>query len=219
MKFEKVRVSLIFLAVLYIISLICVVFWDVVREQIIVPLYYLVWVGGLILKSISQKVFLVLLVIGCFIIGASTINRLRGKESKKPSAKPSTVVTSRYRFWSKLLAHSLTSEFFRWEFALEARKLIFSIYGFQEGLDLEEAELKIARRELPVPANVKLLVEKREIPTEAPVRNWLDRWIYNILQQFSIQEPQSDQKRSEKIEEIIHYIEDRLEITHDGNQP
>jgi hypothetical protein len=219
MKFEKVRVSLIFIAVLYIISLICVVFWDVIREQIIVPLYYLVWISGLILKSISQNVFLVLLIIGCLIIAANTINQLRVKGSKKPAEKPSTVGTSRYRFWSKLLSHALTSEFFRWEFALEARKLIFSIFAYQEGLSPEEAALKIDHRELPVPAPVKLLVEKREIPIETPVRNWIDQWIYQILQQFSIQQPQIDQRGSQQIEEIIHFIEDRLEITHDGNQP
>jgi hypothetical protein len=219
MKFEKVRGSLIFIAVLFIVSIICVVFWDVVRDQIIIPLYYLVWVGGLILKSISQKVFLVLLVIGCLIIGASTIKNLRLKGSQKASEKHTTAITSRYRFWSKLLSHSLSSEFFRWEFALEARKLIFSIFSFQEGIDPEEAELRIKRRELPVPEVVKLLVEKREISVEAPIRNWAEIWIQKILQLFSIQEPRKDQSGSKQIEEIIHFIEDRLEITHDGNHP
>jgi hypothetical protein len=217
MKTERVRISLIFIAVLYIISILCVVFWNVVREQIIIPVYYLVWIGSLILKSISQKVFLGLLIIGCLIIGVNTIKNLQVKKLQKRSEKNQPSSTSRYRFWSKLLYHSLTSEFFRWEFALEARKLIFSIFSYQEGLNPEEAELKIKRHELRVPDSVKQLVEKREIPLDTPIKNWIENWVEKIRQVFRGQDSQIDPRGDEHIEAIIQFIEDRLEITHDGN--
>jgi len=218
MKLNKVRVSLIFIAVLYIISLVFVVFWDVIRDQIIIPIYYLVWIVGLLLKSISQKVYLALLVLGCVIIGVNNLIKIRVKGGKKPAEHISYAGNSRYRFWSRLLSYSMTSEFFRWDFVLEARRLILSIFAFQEGLDTSQVEQGIANHSISVPIIVKQLVNQRELPIDAPPKNWVDTWVTQIRNWLNIPETQPDPKISGKIEEIIDFIEERLEITQNGNR-
>lgn len=218
-KLNKVRISLIFIAVLYIISVACVVYWDVIRDQVIIPIYYLVWVIGLILKSISQKVYLVLLIAGCAIIGINTLIKIRAKGLKKHPENVPYGGNSRYRFWARLLNYSLTSEFFRWDFVIEARRLIFSIFAFQEGLNPSEVEQGMANNSLSAPVIVKLLVKNRELPIDAPQKSWMKMWRLKIRSWFNIQETQTDQKVTGQIEEIIHFIEERLEITQNGNQP
>ncbi|MBN1536462.1 MAG: hypothetical protein JW908_07005 [Anaerolineales bacterium] len=219
MKLNKVRISLIFIAVLYIISLVCVVYWDVIRDQIIIPIYYLVWVVGLILNSISQKVFLIFLVAVCIVIGINTIIKIWGTGSKKSRQNISNTGNSRYRFWARLLNYSLTSEFFRWDFVLEARRLIFSIFSFQEGLNPSEVEQGMANETLPAPLIIKQLVKNRELPIDSPQRDWLGILGVKIARWLNKTEDQNTQKVNDQIEEIIHYIEERLEITQNGNRP
>lgn len=207
------------MAVLYLLSILCVVFWDAIRDQIIIPIYYLVWVIGLLLKSISQKVFLVMLIMGCIIISLNTLIKIWSQELKKARENIAYSGNSRYRFWARLLNYSMTSEFFRWDFVLEARRLIFSIFAFQEGLDPSEVEQGMANNSITAPIIVKLLVKNRELPIDAPDKNWLEIWRLKIKSWFNIQEPQTNYKVSRQIEEIIRFIEDRLEITQNGNRP
>lgn len=219
MKLNKVRISLIFIAVLYILSIVFVIFWDVIRDQVIIPIYYLVWVVSLILKSISQKVYLALLVFGCIVIGINTLIKIRGKGIKKPRENTSYAGNSRYRFWARLLNFSMTSEFFSWDFVLEARRLILSIFAFQEGLDPTEVEQGMSDNSITAPVIVKQLVKHRELPIDSPQKTWLEILIVKLRSRFNIQEPQTDQKVSRQIEEIIKFIEERLEITQNGNRP
>jgi hypothetical protein len=66
---------------------------------------------------------------------------------------------------------------------------------------------------------VKQLVKHRELPIDSPKKTWLEIWIGKLRSRFNIQEPQTDQKVSRQIEEIINFIEERLEITQNGNRP
>lgn len=57
MAVDKARIGLVFILLVLLFSILALVYWDFVRDTIIIPIYYIIWVIGLILKSIPQGVY------------------------------------------------------------------------------------------------------------------------------------------------------------------
>jgi hypothetical protein len=73
MKLNRTTVGLVFVLVVLMFSILTLLYWDFVRDTVIIPVYYLLWVGSLILKSIPQGAYLAILIFISAIIGWNTL--------------------------------------------------------------------------------------------------------------------------------------------------
>ncbi len=211
---KRVEFGLVVLAILVLFGSLAVFFWDFVRDTVVLPLYYVVWVGGLVLNGIPQQAFLALIVVVSLWIALDVLLRAQGapladqRDSRLPRG------TSRYREWIKRSGPS-SGELAHRTLAGEVRQLILSVLVFQEGLDLAQAERSVADRSLVIPERIRsLIVSKQFQPREANpnrmsrvirrVRGWLDKPI-----------PSDAALVDEQIDEILQFLESRLEMTHE----
>jgi hypothetical protein len=210
-KTKRAWLGVALVATLLIFSVLTLVAWDFVREAIVVPLTYLIWLGGLILNSIAQEIYLIGLIIVAGVIALNTLNKLQRKPASTRLTSAGSGDASRYRLWLRLCMAAPASEYSRVELAREARKLIVSVLAYQEGLAQPEVEQKIVSGALPVPDTVRKLFQERDLMStpRPPQRLW------QRLMRKAGRQP--DPLLNQSLEEIVQFIENRLEIVHDGN--
>ena len=212
----KTRAGLIFLTTLLIFGVLSIAFWDFMRETVAVPLYYLLWVGDLALKSVPQGFFLGLLVFIGAVIAFNVVTGARSRASRPlPVGRPQA--ETRYLMWARLSHHLYDSRFYRHKFAFEARKLILSILAYQEELDVVEVEDRVIDGSLPVPDAVLLLVLVTQLRGGIEAATGMKRLWARLTgaDQTVVADPLIDQQ----VAAIIAFIEYRLEIVHAADQP
>jgi hypothetical protein len=209
-KVKRAWLGLALLATLFIFSVLTLVAWDFVRDAIVVPLVYLLWLGGLVLKAVPQEVYLIGLILVAGIIALNTLNQLQHRASNQGFIKERPGDASRYRLWLRWCATAPASEYPRLELARETQKLIVSLLAYQEGLTPAEVEQKILSGDLAVPAAVRQFIGDRDLKFTPPPR----QRFWQRLRRTA--DRQSDPLLDQSLEEIVQFIETRLEIVHDG---
>ncbi len=207
--------GLAFLGVLILFGVLTLFFWNFVRDAVVVPIYYLLWVAGLTLQSLPQEVFLALLVCLCILLGLNTMQHLPGRSVPHLREDPIPSGRSRYQSWQRL-CHSLTTNSFgRTDFIYEARQLTLAVLAFQEGKDRDQVEQMVTSQSLLVPETVRRLIVSTEILTSAPSVNWMDRARAEIRRWFQREPRPSDPALDRQVAEIIQFLQDRVEMNHE----
>ena len=75
-KINWVRVIIAVVTVAIIFSILTLLFWTFVRDTIVVPIYYVLWVIGLFLNSVPQGLFAGFLAIIGLVIAFNTLTSL-----------------------------------------------------------------------------------------------------------------------------------------------
>lgn len=215
----RLRISVALGIVAIIFSVLSLLYWDFIRDVIVTPVYYLLWLADLMLKSIPQEVFLVLLIVISIIIGLSTLEKIRAKVPVQERERNRSAGVSRYLEWKRLCEIQDSNQFVRNQFTWETRKLILALIAYQEGVDAATAEEMVKNGDLAVPDRVRILMQRREVPVSDKVQNSLKNPFLRLRQMLlggnAANEPQIDPLA----EEIVAFIEQCLEINHVGNQP
>jgi len=214
MTSNKQKIGIVLFAVILLFSLLTLVYWTFVRDTIIVPIYYSMWVTDLALKSVPQAVFLAILIFICLLIGVNTLLSIRVRQFTRGAVEPPAPNDSRYTVWKRLCSNLYSGTFVQDAFAWEARKLILSIHAYEHGIEINQAEAMIRNGRLPVPAPVKILIEEKKIQyfegVSQPAPNIIVRlrcWL------FPVEDPQK-KLIDDAVTEIVAYVEDLLEIDH-----
>jgi hypothetical protein len=211
---NKKKIAIALVAVILVFSLLTLVYWSFVRDTIIVPIYYFIWVGDLALKSVPQGAFLAFLILISLIIGVNTLLSMQVQRLTRSVEEIPTQSDSRYTYWKRLCSNLYSSPFAQDSFAWEARKLIVSIFAYQNGIETAQVEAMIRNDMLSVPEPIKKLIQEKKIQdfnaTPKPTENvifWLRRWL------FPVEDPQK-LPIDDSVTEIVDYIEQLLEIDH-----
>jgi hypothetical protein len=214
MKSHKLKIGLTLLLVILFFSIVTLLNWTFVRDTIVVPIYYFLWISDLTLKSIPQQAYLALLMLISLIIGANTLMGMRARHLTRSLEETQYQSDSRYSYWRKLCSNSNSSPFARDGFAWEARKLILSIFAYQNEIETAEVEARIRNGTLLVPDSILKLIQQKKIQeSKLPSQNTentllrLRRWLFKVEHQ---QNPQIDGP----VAEIVDFIEHLLEIEH-----
>lgn len=208
MKIDKWRIVFVLALALFFFAALILFFWDFVRETVVIPIYYLIWLGDLVLKSIPQYAYLGGLVVASILIALNTLRRIRISRALLREAREQPESATRYLFWKKLTTNVYSSPFARSQFAWESRKLLLSILASQEGVSLPEIEVMVRDGRLNVPPSVKSLIGSRELQISERPAHSRDRNSTKYR----------DPALTQQVHEIISFIEYRLEITHAGKQ-
>jgi hypothetical protein len=218
MTIDKARMILVFVLLALLFSILTLVYWDFMRDTIIVPIYYLIWVISLVLKSIPQGVYFAVLVFLSLLIGFKTLESVRVERSTKRLEKDWPESGTQYLHWKSLCANMDINPFSRGRFAWEARKLILSILAYEQGIDSVEAETLVRKGMVDVPDTIRNLIEKKKIPDARLPRNRITSVALRLRRLLGIGS-ENDPQIDSAIAEIIGFIEYHLEIDHAGSQP
>jgi hypothetical protein len=203
-----------------IFSILTLIFWEFMRNTVVLPVYDLLRLGILFLKSVSQEIYLGLLILVSVLIGISALRGDPSGPAERISVPEGTKHSARYLVWRRLYSDLTGSQFSRNRFAWETRQMILFILADQEGIDTSEAEMNIINGTLSVPDAVRHLVRYRQIEIARPAstagshRVWR---LYRLL--FRQAAPAHTPLVDPQVEEVIAFIEHRLEITHVADVP
>lgn len=217
MKPDRTKVILALIFVFAIFSVVSLLYWSFIRDAIVMPIYYVLWVGDLTLKSVPQEVLLAFLILLCILIGFNTLGKVRAKRLIDNNERARAVAGTRYLFWKRIYSHLDSSQLSRNHFASETRRLILSILAYQEGVDTFEIERMISDGILSVPDSVRKLILKQEM--QAPIRpqKAVEGVILRLRYLIFGAAPEIDPQIDPQTDEIVSFIEQRLEIKRDGN--
>jgi hypothetical protein len=221
MKINKVRVAVAVLVVAFIFSILTLVFWTFVRDTIVIPVYYLIWVGGLVINSIPQGIFAGLLAIIGLVIAFNTLTSLPRRSTALAPAKPSTQVDTRYQHWRRLSENLYVSRFSRNLFMADARRLILSILAYENGIEVAEVTALLKAGALELPGGVGTLFaqadhqdELQEVLPSEPFTQKMRRWL-----RLGNAAPARNPQLEALVADIMGFIEYHLEKAYAGNQP
>jgi hypothetical protein len=218
MRANKVRVGLVFVAVVLIFSTLTLLYWDFVRETIIIPIYYLLWVADLTLKSIPQGVYLALLIFICILIGWNTLINVRFQPISRHFVGSRPQTDARYTHWKRLYSNLHSSSFGRETFVWEARKLVLSILAHQYGIEVTDVEARVRDGRLPLPNSIEELIRLKTIPNAEAAVNAAENPIVRLRRLFFRgAKSQNDPQIDHFVNEMVLFIEHQLEINHAGN--
>ncbi len=215
MKIDRTRLVVAFLLVALVFSLLTLIFWNFVRDTIIVPIYYTLWIIGLLINSLPQEVYLAALILVSAFIGFNTLIKLRVRHDQPDTSYLRTPTETRYSYWKRLTTNLYLSRFSKNLFAADARKLILTILAHEYRLDTAEIEAMIHREQIPAPETVRRLIAQGEFQVAAPPPDQLSRILRFLSSSAPAREPQIDAR----MDEIIAFIEQHLEIMHVGDYP
>lgn len=218
MKLNRTTIGLLFVVVVLVFSILTLLYWEFVRDTIIVPVYYLLWVGSLVLKSIPQGLYLAILIFISIIMGWNTLEAVRVRQSAGGTERKQPQIVSRYLHWKRLCANLNSGVFARDTFTWEARRLILAILVYQTGLEIAEVETRIRNGTLTVPDSIRDLIERRIIRGSRPAPRRIERAILRLRRLFLNVESPTDPQMDDRIAEIVTFIETQLEFNHAGRQ-
>ena len=215
----KAKIGIVFVLALLVFSALTLFYWDFVRDTIIVPIYYFVWVSNLTLKSIPQQAFLAVLVIIGILVGLNTAIGIGAKSITKGFTDAPSQTDSRYTSWKKLCSNLSSSSFARDSFAWEARKLIVAILAYQNGIEPTEVEARVKNGALLLPAAINDLIQYRKIKDAPPILQENESIILRLRRLLLKEPPPNNPPIDSPVVEIVAFIEHQLEINHVTNQP
>jgi hypothetical protein len=190
-------------------------FHDTVREEVLNPVLYLLWLGWLILKSVDQRVlwgglWLVLLLVGARSLFPEHKPTAPGFGSSLLGAEP-----GRAQYWATQLLNAGRNDFFYQDARLAFRRLVYSALANRERISPEEVAQRIGWGEIQLPPEIRELLEERRPGQEVLPKRGLERigeaariWGDRIL---ALRTRPRSPEIDPRWELVVHYIEAQLE--------
>jgi hypothetical protein len=219
MTSNKAKIILVFILFVLLFGILPLLYWDFIRDTIVVPIYYVIWVISLFLKSIPQGVYFAFLVFLSLIIGFKTLESVQVERRFKRLERDRPEATTQYLRWKSLCANMDINPFSRNRFAWEAKKLILSILACEQGMDIADAEALVLDDTLDVPDVIRKLIETNTLPDAKLPLNRITSAMLRVRRLLFKVGAKNDLKIDSPVAEIIGFIEHHLEINHAGNQP
>lgn len=193
--------------VLIVTAALTVLLRDTVREVIVIPMAYAVWMGDILLSSVPQGLLLGLLVVICLAIVIRAGLKGDAQEEAPRAAVISGQHHSRLLFWARQLSRLEDSQFAVEKLATELKKIILKILSAQENLTEDEVIDAVRSGALVVPADIRtLIVRPQDWMTAQPANGWelILRWLRPK------RAPKTNPEQTRKVEAVIAFIEGRV---------
>ncbi|HRV90800.1 MAG TPA: hypothetical protein P5526_01415 [Anaerolineae bacterium] len=128
-----------------------------VREAIVIPLLYLLWIGRFILSAVPHSALW-----GCYVavllllMGVSLLRR----RSKKPRPRPpNEAVEGRIAGLAHLLRQAEHDDYFKWRLAQQLQKLSLDTIAYHTGQSIPETRRQLQQGRLDLPAELQAYFE------------------------------------------------------------
>ena len=202
-----------------LVAALTLVLRDWVRDAIVTPVLFILWLGGLLIKSTPQWVFWGVFLVLALLILANSLGTGKRLDQNVDRAEPERPRRERVLFWAKQIRWRARRDFSPVGSAEPLRRLVLEVVAFQERLSLTEVEQRLESGELNVPLAIRAYLQYRPAPVplssmgfwEMLRHRWLN-WISGLTHTRSF--AQSSPFDGE-LESVIQFLEGRLEIEHD----
>lgn len=211
------RFVMVLLAVSIVASIIlAIVFRDQIRAGVVVPVSYVIWYINLILETVPQPIFWIVLILGGFIIAGRTI--LRNLPSSELPSEPvyHGQSASRYQYWMWYMSTYQISYFSSENLARNLARFILNILAHQEHMTPSEVEQCILDRKVDLPEDIRTFLIERRLMEKPPNNRMVLRWFERLLNrsQPGNGRPSDAPEARQKMLRIIAFIEERLELSY-----
>jgi hypothetical protein len=189
--------------------LLVVALGDVVRELIVIPLLYVLWMGRLLLRSVPQVLFWsAFLIVACFLAFGSLAQGERARPDPHPAAGSSSGQVS---VWARRIHLMTRGGYTGWYFGQHMERLIVAVLAYRERLSTRETRRRMKAGELESPPEVRAYFDVAMMPSRR-------RWRIGLLSRFRLRprgRAQGIPPAGRGMERVIRFLEDQLEVEHD----
>jgi hypothetical protein len=178
---------------LFLLLSISLLFWarDVVRELVVVPLSYIVWLFGILVDYTPQLFFWIALLFIAFRIAFTSLSRKRKRNPPASRAafdmSESPVTRGRISFWVTRVdfLQSRQGEYFSHAFHSSLGKMLLDLLAYRYRLSTSQVEEWLKEGLLDLPADVRAYALESLRPLEGTQAGFLvdlRDWMVNLLQ-------------------------------------
>jgi hypothetical protein len=181
------------------------IYRDVVREVVVIPLYYLVWLVENFLNSINQSFLWILLVAAFFIVAISTRPK---RISQHPYVDEDSLFKEtgdRVAFWALRIIQGRRG-YFRVEFDAQIEALTCLVYAYRLRSGPEEIRKRLQAGELELPPEVQAFIRQKEAGSQKT------GWIASLLARRKSSQAGSEYLRG--LESLLRELENQIEVKH-----
>ena len=221
----RLLVLLLTPSVLLVVAL-TLVLRDWVRDVILTPILFLLWLGGLLIRSTPQWIFWGVFLVLAVLILANSLGTGKRPDQNVDRAEPGHPQRERVLFWAKQIRWRARRDFSPLGNGEPLKRLILEVIAFQERLSLTEVEQRLESGELDVPPTIRMCLQHKPTPEpSSPVSIWerlQHRWadfgrrahvlISGLTESRSYTQPSPFDS---ELESMTQFLEDRLRIIHD----
>jgi hypothetical protein len=139
--------------ILLLAGLVAPVLRDLVREVLVLPLLYILWIGRLIVDTIPQlilwggvlTIFLIIMI----------ISLLETKKSRQATRKAAKEPQERIKGWADLIHKAAWDDYFKWRLAQHLQKLTLDAIAHDRGQSPKQIKQQLRRGELDIPPELQ----------------------------------------------------------------
>ncbi len=138
----------------FFLGILVILFWrELIRELILLPFSYLVWISGLLYRSFDQQTLWIALLIFVTILAWLSL-KLRYSFSRM-SDDFDDDLPNRVQVWSKRLGDIDRGAYLQWRLAQHISHLLLEAISCRAGLSPDQVADKIADAEFELPEQVR----------------------------------------------------------------
>ena len=222
--------ALLLLPIVFLVAALTLALRDWVRDAIVTPILFILWLGGLLIKSTPQWVFWAVFLAMALLILANSMGTGKRPDQNVGKAELGYPRRARVSFWAIQVHRQARGDSSPTSRAEPLRRLVLEVMAFQERLSLREVEQRLEFGELAVPPVILAYLQNRlaaELFTPSSFWGMLkSRWadfrvlagrrahalISGLTQTRSAAQPSPFDG---ELESVVQFLEDRLEIKHD----
>ena len=197
-----------------------------VRDVILTPILFLLWLGGLMIRSTPQWIFWGVFLVLALLILANSLITGKIRVQNVDRAEPERPRRAPVLFWARQIRWGARRDFSAMGNADPLRRLVLEAIVFQERLSLTEVEERLESGELDVPPAIRVYLQRKPAPEPfSPVSLWgrlWQRWSDLRQQAYTLisglVEPRSYSQPfpfESELESVAQFLEDRLGVVHD----
>ncbi|MFC1996086.1 hypothetical protein ACFLXI_00575 [Chloroflexota bacterium] len=189
------------------------IYQDKLKEAVLTPILYLMWVGDLIIKSFSQRCIWMLALAITLVVSLSFSRRNANSfdvSQKKVSRR--SPPNGRIHFWRSRIRGDKSSIFGRSFRHSEMRGLAIQALAYRENSNVEEIKEQLRYEQISVPAELSYIFEVDDQQNES---NQSTGYFLRLRQMFEMVAKRFVDPTflpDPKLEEAADYLENLLEV-------
>ena len=150
---------------------------DFIRDSIVIPLAYNIWLLRLKLESLPHIIPWALLIVVLLLFARRTLSTQRSAQRRRP---PPLLLRRRGRVevWSNWLRMTARGDYFQWNLAQQLTHLTIETLAHLENISTESMRRRVLEGRIDMPPDVQTYLSAG-LRYRQPSRftSWIDRWL------------------------------------------
>lgn len=147
------RLSFLLVFIVSVGLLLTPIFQTFIREAVVIPLLYLVWVGRFILSAVPHAALWACYVTFLLLVMTVSLLAKRQKKRKPPQLQPDQ--EDRVAGLAKLIEQAEQDDYFKWRLAQQLQKLSLDTLAYHTGQSIGQIRQQLRQGTLDIPPELQ----------------------------------------------------------------